>query len=127
MTPDETLLRSTADEIASAISRRDTAALAELLAPGFAYHGDAGQTTSDADTFLAGIRAIPGEIAFVRLERVSIDRHGDAAMLTGIQHAQVVVDGETVDDRRAFADFFVKIDGVWKLRSGADFPAAATA
>ena len=126
MTPDDTLLRALADEIASAIARRDTTTLAGLLAPGFVYHSDGGQTTSDPETFLAGISAIPGEIAFVRLDSVAIDCHDDAAMLTGIQHAQVIVDSQTIDDRRSFADFFVKIDGAWKLRSGADFPTAAT-
>jgi uncharacterized protein (DUF952 family) len=127
ITQDDTLLETLADAIAAAIAGRDTATLAGLLAPGFVYHSDSGQATADAETFLAGIRAIPGEIAFVRVGPVTIDRHGDAAMLTGIQHAQVVVDGQAIDDRRSFADFFVKIDGVWKLRSGADFPAGPVA
>jgi hypothetical protein len=126
MTPDDTRLQALAEDIASAIARRDTTMLAGLLAPGFVYHSDGGRTTADAETFLAGIRAIPGEIAFVRLDAVAIDRHGGAAMLTGVQHAQVIVDGQTIEDRRSFADFFVKIDGAWKLRSGADFPAPAS-
>jgi hypothetical protein len=127
MTTDEFLLQERAHAIAGAIAQRDVAVLAELLAPGFTYRSDGGATTSDAAAFLDGIRGIPGEIAFVRLESVAIDLAGDAAMLTGVQHAQVRMDGQTIDDRRAFADFFVKIDGSWKLRSGADFPAAATA
>src|SRR5688572_16789549 len=121
MTRDEDILHQTAQTIAAAIGRRDVRLLADVLAPGFTYRGDGGSTQSAAAAFLDGIRNIPGEIVFVRLERVAIDVAGDAALLTGIQHAQVSVDGQTIDDRRGFADFFVKIDGVWKLRAGADF------
>ena len=126
MTHDESMLHQLAHRIAGVISQRDAGVLAGILAPGFTYRGDGGQTTSDAEAFLEGIRTIPGEIAFVRLERVTIDIAGDAAMLTGIQHARVKVDGEIIDDRRGFADLFVKIDDAWKLRAGADFPANAT-
>ena len=119
---DQQLLPEMAHAIAAAIGRRDSLLLADVLAPDFTYRSDAGQTALDANAFLEGIRGIPGEIAFVRLERVATDMAGDAAMLTGVQHARVVVDGQTIDDRRAFVDFFVKIDGVWKLRAGADFP-----
>lgn len=127
MSSDASLLRATSEDVASAIARRDTAALAAILAPDFVYHGDGGQTTADAAAFLAGVQAIPGEIALVRVEQIAVDLHADAAMVTGVQHAQVIVDGRTVDDRRAFADFFVKIDGGWRLRSGADFPPPTTA
>jgi hypothetical protein len=125
MTRDEDDLQRAAHAIAAAIGRRDVDHLADALAPGFTYRSDGGQTTSDAAAFLQGIRDIPGEIVFVRLERLAVDVTGDAAMLTGVQHAQVIVDRETIDDRRGFADLFVKIDGFWKLRAGADFPLAA--
>lgn len=127
MSPDETQLRSVTQDIAHAIAQRNVQALAAVLAPGFEYHSEGGQTTSDAATFLSGIKAIPGEIVFVRVDQVVVDLHGDAAMVTGIQHAQLIVDGQTVDDRRAFADFFVKLAGAWRLRSGAGFPPPATA
>ena len=124
MRTDEDDLQQAAHAIAAAIGRRDVDHLAGALAPRFTYHADGGQTTSDAAAFLQGIRDIPGEIVFVRLERLAVDVTGDAAMLIGVQHAQVIVDRETIDDRRAFADFFVKMDGRWKLRAGADFPLA---
>jgi hypothetical protein len=122
MTSDETTLQQMAQTIAAAIGRRDVLLLAGVLAPGFTYRSDHGQTVSDAEAFLDGIRGIPGEIVFVHLEGVAADVAGAAAMLTGVQHAQVIIDGQTIDDRRAFVDFFVKIDGAWKLRAGADFP-----
>jgi hypothetical protein len=124
---DEFVLHQMAHAIADAIARREVGIISGLLAPGFTYHGDGGATTSDAEAFLEGIRGIPGDIGFVRVERVTVDVAGDAAMVTGAQHAQVVVEGEAIDDRRAFADFFVRIDGSWKLKAGADFPAPANA
>ena len=121
-TRDEQTLDEIAHAIAAAIGRRDVHALGEVLAPGFTYRSDNGQSVADAAAFLDGVRGIPGEIVFVQVERVAADVAGDAAMVTGVQHAQVRVDGQTIDDRRAFVDFFVKIGGEWKLRAGADFP-----
>jgi hypothetical protein len=121
---DESMLQATAQAIATAIGKRDVETLRSVLAPGFTHRGDNG-VTSGAAAFLDGVRGIPGDIVFVHLERVDVDLAGDAAMLTGLQHAQVRVNGEAIDDRRAFADFFVKIDGTWKLKAAADFPAMA--
>jgi hypothetical protein len=119
---DDAILIELAHAVAAAIGRRDVGLLAGVLAPAFTHRGDGG-ATADAAAFLEGIRAIPGDIAFVRLERVDADISGESAMLTGIQHARLTLDGQTIDDRRAFADFFVKSAGAWKLRAAADFPA----
>lgn len=124
MTPDESALREQSHAIAAAIERRDTHLLAGLLAPDFAYRGNAGETMSDAGAFLDGIANIPGEIVFVRLERVVVEVAGDSALVLGVQHAQLTIDGQAVDDRRGFADLFVRMDGTWKLRAGSDFPVA---
>jgi ketosteroid isomerase-like protein len=107
-------------KVADSIARRDVDALARLLAPGFC-HRTPGRTSSDASTFLEGIRQIPGEIVFVRLANVTIDVSVDNALMTGIQHAQVRIDGALVDDRRAFVDWFVKHEGEWRIRVAADF------
>ena len=120
---DDAQLLRIAHDIANAIGRRDVQALGAMLAPGFVHRSFSG-ATADATAFLDGVAGIPGEIAFVRLERITVDVGDDAALLTGIQHAQVKIDGQVVDDRRSFADFFVKTAGVWKLRAAADFPAA---
>ena len=119
---DDAVLLQLARDIADAIGRRDVQALSRVLAPGFTQRAFSG-TSADATAFLDGVAGIPGEIAFVRLERVDVDVAGASALLTGIQHAQVKIDEQVIDDRRAFADFFVKIDGAWKLRAAADFPA----
>jgi hypothetical protein len=120
MTIDETnTIRDLSDRIAGAIQRRDVAALRMLLASGF-VHRSHGGAAADVEQFLNGIAQIPGEIRFVNLEQVEIDLCGPAAMATGIQHAQVVVDGQVVDDRRSFIDFFVKQDGEWRIQAAVD-------
>jgi hypothetical protein len=127
MNSDEFTLHQMSHALAGAIARREAAVLAGQLAPGFTYRGSGGASVADAAAFLDGIRNIPGDIVFVRIESVAIDVFGSAAMATGVQHAQVQIDGQTVDDRRSFADFFVKMDGLWKLRAAADFPAPSPA
>jgi uncharacterized protein (DUF952 family) len=126
MTSDTFTLHQMSHAIAGAIARREIGILAGQLAPGFTYRGSGGASVSDAAAFLEGIRTIPGEIIFVRIESVAVDVSGTAAMATGVQHAQLQLDGQIIDDRRSFADFFVKVDGAWKLRAAADFPPPAS-
>ena len=123
MVIDDAELLRISQEIANAIGRRDVQALGAMLAPGFVHRSFSG-ATADATAFLDGVAGIPGEIVAVRLERITVDVAGDAALLTGVQYAQVRIDGQVVDDRRAFADFFVRAAGEWKLRAAADFPAS---
>jgi ketosteroid isomerase-like protein len=108
--------------IAEAIARRDVKAVAGLLAPGFVHHTPGGETR-DADTFTRGIAQIPGEIAFVRLGNVRVDLAADAALVSGIQHARVRVEGQDIDDRRAFVDWFLREPAGWKLKVAVDLPA----
>ena len=49
------------------------------------------------------IAQIPGYISFVRLADVEVDLCGSGAMVTGIQHAQVVVDGQVIPRIRGSA------------------------
>lgn len=110
-----------ADAIAQAIARRDVATLRGYLAAGFTQRPFDGEPV-DADGFLRGVAGIPFEIEFVRLERIDVDLFPTGALATGIQHARVRVDGEPVDDRRRFADWFVRLDGAWRIQAAADFP-----
>lgn len=122
---DEWTLQQIACGIAAAIARRDVSAVHSVLAPGFVYRAEDGRTSSGA-AFLEGIRSIPGEIVFVRLDSLAIDLAGAAAMLTGVQHARVKIAEQPIDDWRGFADFFVKVDAVWKLRAAVDHAIAAS-
>ena len=110
-----------ARQIAAAIGRRDLRTIRELLAPGFVHRAFGGDR-ADAEAFLQSIERIPGEIMLVRLERIDVDMAATGALVTGVQHAQVLVDGQVVDDRRAFVDWFVKLDGAWRIQAAVDLP-----
>ena len=111
----------TAEKMAAAIAGRDVVAIRALLAPDFVHrtHGGAGV---DADAFIAAIEQIPGEIILVKLERLEVDICGDGALVTGVQHAKVVIDGQIIDDRRGFVDWFVKHAGEWRVQAAVDLP-----
>jgi ketosteroid isomerase-like protein len=113
------------EQIAAAIARRDTAALRRLLSDDFLYRAPGGPS-STADAFLRGIEEIPGEINFVRLESLQMDVvHDRAALVTGIQHARVTIDGQVIDDRRAFVDLFELTADGWRIRTAVDLPGSS--
>ena len=119
--PDVRQLIAASQEIAAAIAGRDVAVLARLLAPGFTHRTHGGDAVS-TDAFLSGIIAIPGEIEFVNLEQLQVDVTPGGALVTGIQHARLSIEGKTVNDRRRFIDWFVSIDGEWRLQAAVDLP-----
>ena len=116
-------LRRAAADIAAAIGRKDVDTVVQWLAPGF-IHRSPGGAGSDARSFAQAIRDIPGEILFVRLEAVEVDVSDAGALVTGIQHARVRIEGTEIDDRRAFVDWFVKRDGEWRILVAVDLPTA---
>jgi ketosteroid isomerase-like protein len=105
--------------LAAAIARRDVAAVRSILATGFVQRPVGGDAI-EAEAFLTGIAEIPGEILFVRVERLTVDVTGDHAIVTGRQRAQLNIDGSVVDDQRCFVDWFVREAGEWKLRAAVD-------
>ena len=110
------------ERLAGAISRRDVGEIRGLLAKEFVQR-PAGGDAVEADAFLRGITQIPGDILFVRVEQLTVDVSGDAALVTGVQQAQLKIDGAVVIDRRPFVDWFVKEAGGWRLRVAVDLPA----
>jgi ketosteroid isomerase-like protein len=122
MTSAHAAVEECARRIAAAIGARDTAMLATLLDEQFVHRAPGGAAT-DVRGFLEAIAAIPGEIVSVALEDLTIDVAGEAALATGIQHAQVRVDGQLVTDRRGFVDWFVKNGDTWRIRVAVDLPA----
>lgn len=85
-----------AHAVAAAIAQRDASALAQLLAPDFVLRRPGWGAALTRAEFIAGVQQIPAEIVFVRLENVEADASADAGLVTGIQHSQVRVDGQTV-------------------------------
>ena len=114
-------LRHLSEQIANAIRTRDVTTLRAVLAPGFIHRTHGGDAV-DSDAFLEGVRNIPGEMTFVRLEALQVDECPTGALVTGIQHAQLIVDQDVIDDRRGFIDWFVKVDGAWRLQAAVDLP-----
>lgn len=109
------------ETIAAAIARRDVASLAEWLAPGFVHRGHGGEV-ADAEAFLRAIAAIPGEIVEVRVAGIVVDPTPSGALVTGIQHAAVRIDGTVHAEARAFIDWFVRMEGAWRLQAAVDLP-----
>jgi hypothetical protein len=116
-------VRQAAMAVAAAIERRDVRTLAGALALGF-VHRTLGGESRNAEVFLKAIQEIPGEITFVRLDGLEVDLSEAGALVTGIQHAQVRIDGKEIDDRRPFVDWFIFNHGSWKIRVAIDIPAA---
>jgi hypothetical protein len=114
-------VKQAALDVAAAIGRRDVPALAAALAPGFLYRSP-GSETRTREAFLEGVQGIPGEIVFVRLETIDVDLSEASALVSGIQHAQVRIEGKVIDDRRAFVDWFVRLGSEWKIRVAVDLP-----
>jgi hypothetical protein len=119
MRTDVSELEAVSHLIAAAIAGRDLVTLRRLLAPGFVARSFSGDSTG-ADAFLQGVASIPGEIGFVRVGDLQIDVDGDKALVTGVQEAQLTVDGSVVDDRRGFIDYFARVDGAWLLKVAVD-------
>jgi hypothetical protein len=107
--------------LAAAIGRRDLNSIRALLAPGFVHRALGGDRT-DAEAFLHGITQIPGEILSITLEQIAVDPSPTGVLVTGIQYAQVRIDGEVIEDRRAFVDWFVEDDGAWRIQAAVDLP-----
>ena len=107
------------ERLAEAIGRRDVVAVRGLLANGFVQR-PAGGDPVDAAAFLGGISGIPGEIVSVKVEQLTVDIAGDGAIVTGVQHAQLKIDGNLIDDRRSVVDWFVREGGEWRLRAAID-------
>ncbi|HXE79781.1 MAG TPA: nuclear transport factor 2 family protein [Vicinamibacterales bacterium] len=123
---DHTNLAAASHRIASAIAARDTETLSAFLAPGFVYRTPGGDSL-DVLAFLNNVRQIPGEVVFVRVQQLQIDVEGDAAIVSGIQHAQLKLDESVVDDVRSFVDFFVRRERGWALRAAVGLPGASDA
>jgi Domain of unknown function (DUF4440) len=121
---ERTRVAEAAEQIAAAIGRRDSAAIWVMLAPGFSHRTHGGPVV-DAEGFLHAVEQIPGSITAIRLEGLQIDLYPTGALATGVQLAEVVVDGQTIVDRRLFVDWFVRHLNEWRIQAAVDLPAAA--
>jgi Domain of unknown function (DUF4440) len=105
-----------ARRMAAAIKGRDQTAVRALLARDFVQRAIGGAAAS-ADEFLAAVAQIPGEILSVDLEHLEVELTDAGALVTGIQHGRVLLDGKVVDDRQPFVDWMIKEAGEWRFRA----------
>ena len=112
-------IAAAAEAVAAAIGARDVNTLRSLLAPGFVHRTHGGEVAG-LEKFLEGISAIPGDIVYVKLEDLRLDVTPAGVLATGVQHAQLRIDGQTIDDRRGFIDWFVDVNGEWKIQAAVD-------
>ena len=105
-----------ARRMAAAIGTRDQAAIRALLARDFVQRAIGG-AAARGDEFLAAVTRIPGEILSVDLEHLEVELTDAGALVTGVQHARVRIDGNIVDDRQPFVDWMVKEAGEWRFRA----------
>ena len=105
-----------ARRMAAAIGTRDQAAIRALLARDFVQRAIGGAAAL-GDEFLAAVARIPGEILSVDLEHLEVELTDAGALVTGVQHARVRIDGNIVDDRQPFVDWMVKEAGEWRFRA----------
>jgi len=124
MTGDRDAVLAVSQQVARSIERRDLNALRGYLMPDFVHRTPGGDAVG-LEAFLGAIAEIPGEIVAVTLDGVAVELHGDGAIASGLQHAQVRVDGELIVDRRAFVDWFVRVGAEWRIRVAVDLPAPA--
>jgi ketosteroid isomerase-like protein len=122
MTSAQAEVERTAHEVAAAIGARDIAALRTLFDDAFVHRAPGGASTA-LPAFLEAVAAIPGDIVSVALEDLVIDVVGDGAIATGIQRAEVRINGELITERRGFVDWFVRTGDGWRIRVAVDLPA----
>ena len=60
----------------------------------------------------------------MKLEDLRLDVTPAGVLATGFQHAQLQIDGQTIDDRRGFIDWFVDVNGEWKIQAAVDVATA---
>lgn len=119
---DPTAILEAAHALAAAIARRDATGVRTFLAPDFELRAPGGASV-DGAAFAAGIQQIPGDIRFVKLLDVRVELLGRRALVTGVQHASIVLNGDEVADRRPFVDLFARgEDGVWRVQLALDLP-----
>lgn len=116
---DRTEIEQFTHAIAASIKARDDQALKGHLASDFVLRRPGGSSV-EAAAFVASVKEQPVEIISIQLEQLEIDVAGDSAIATGVQSSRARIEGETVDDRQPFVNYFVKRDGRWQLRVALD-------
>src|SRR5579862_663577 len=96
-----------------ALEVKDTAALEMLLANNMIALDSDGALMNKA-AYLAGIKAPDYQPGQVTHEKISVQKFGDTAVVSGIYREKNVENGKSVVHRSSFVDTWVKQDGTWQ-------------
>jgi ketosteroid isomerase-like protein len=96
-----------------ALEVKDTAALQMLLANNMIALDSDGALMNKA-AYLAGIKAPDYQPGQVTHEKISVQKFGDTAVVSGIYREKNVENGKPVVHRSSFVDTWVKRDGTWQ-------------
>lgn len=112
---DASIILEIEKETFEAIRKADAAALGRILADDFVYRTPFGQDVNK-EAFIKAATTMPYKILSVRGENLRVSIYGEVAVLTGIQHAQVLDnEGKEQTSSVAFTDIFVKRGGRWLM------------
>ena len=107
-------LREIQQDLAAAWIARDRATIERLIAPDWAVTHVAGQRITRAEVFRDMLESDETQMTSSDVDEVEVRVFGDAAVVTGRNHAQGMQSGTPFDVRLRFTDVFVRRDGEWQ-------------
>jgi hypothetical protein len=124
---DERAILELEKETFEAIRKKDAPTLGRILDDQFVYRSPHGTDVCKAD-FIEAVTGLPVMILSIWGEHLQVNIYGEAAVLTGVQHAKVLTeDGTEAVSSVAFTDVFIKRLNGWAmaLAFGVELGAAA--
>jgi uncharacterized protein (TIGR02246 family) len=111
---DDRRLREIQQELAAAWMARDRSRIEQLLAPDWAVTHVEGQRITRAEVFRDMLESDATRITSSEVDDIDVRIFGDAAVVTGRNHACGTQSGRPFDVRLRFTDVFVRRDGRWQ-------------
>ena len=101
-------------ELSAAWMARDRATIERLIAPDWSVTHVEGQRLSRAGVFRGMLESDATQIEASTLDDIEVRLFGDAAVVTGRNHARGTQAGTPFDVRLRFTDVFVRRDDHWQ-------------
>jgi len=97
-------------QLADAVRLKDGVKLEALLADGVLIAG----LIADKKQFIAYLKAVDTKYYSVEKSEMRIQMYGDTAVATGIQKADIDIEGGSRFSQTIFINTWKRIDGVWR-------------
>jgi ketosteroid isomerase-like protein len=101
-------------QLATAWAARDEATIERLIAPDWIVTHVEGQRLTRAEVFRDMLESTSTRIESSALDEIEVRLFGDAAVVTGRNHARGTQSGTPFDVRLRFTDVFVRGSGEWQ-------------